>query len=63
VEFEKQKPVSDEYRENWERLYANGCPILSSDVVPGVCDFCGASYEGPSGCLCMDDLKTSYELA
>jgi len=21
VEFEKQKPVSDEYQENWERLF------------------------------------------
>ena len=22
MDFEKQKPVTDEYRENWDRLYA-----------------------------------------
>ena len=44
MDSEKQKPITDEYRKNWERIYLqqearkterifgvikNGCPILS----------------------------------
>jgi hypothetical protein len=43
MEFEKQKPINDEFRKNWERIYRqqeerkssdtheykNGCPILN----------------------------------
>ena len=39
MEFERQKPITDEYRKGWERIwnfpamretvYPNGCPILS----------------------------------
>ncbi len=27
MDFEKQKPVTDEYRENWERLFKKPVPL------------------------------------
>jgi hypothetical protein len=40
MEFEQQKPITDDYRRGWERIYqqqevrkqyANGCPILEDE--------------------------------
>jgi hypothetical protein len=40
MEFEKQKPTSDEYKKNWDmvfgipkndNVYPNGCPVLDAE--------------------------------
>ena len=54
MDFERQKPVSDEYRENWERVYAtydHGRTWYNSnkDIQAGL----GRTY--PNGCPILSE--------
>jgi hypothetical protein len=47
MEFEQQKPITPEYRRNWERiyLYPNGCPVLDNEE-GSECHSVNANYAG-----------------
>ncbi len=53
MEFERQKPVTDEYREGWERLFSLHGLVLPSWVSQDNPEFVPANY--PNGCPILEE--------